>query len=137
PEAHAGRPERIVDDHFEPYRRLVASEGGAPPAITATTGLLNELYTYLTAADAALRSANAPPNADVVTKLRAEAGRMPGPVGGLLDSLSVDATEEIDGLVRARLGQNVGATIGLFCRQSIAGRYPFSPNATRDVAPSD
>src|SRR3546814_4674288 len=68
--------ERIVDLHFEPYRRLAQSEGqGSPPAITATTGLINELYTYLTAADAALRSASPAPGSDVVTKLRAEAGR--------------------------------------------------------------
>src|SRR3546814_20749570 len=66
--------ERIVDLHFEPYRRLAQSEGqGSPPAITATTGLINELYTYLTAADAALRSASPAPGSDVVTKLRAEA----------------------------------------------------------------
>ncbi len=137
PEANEERPERVVDRHFEPYRRLVASQGGAPPAIAATTGLLNELYTYLTAADAALRSASAPPNADVVTKLRAEAGRMPAPVGGLLENLSVSATDEVASLMRARLGENVGATIGLFCRQSIAGRYPFAPDASREVAPSD
>src|SRR3546814_13728563 len=38
--------ERIVDLHFEPYRRLAQSEGqGSPPAIAATPGLINELYT--------------------------------------------------------------------------------------------
>ncbi|MEI2415180.1 type VI secretion system membrane subunit TssM [Orrella sp. JC864] len=137
PEAGEDRPERIVDRHFEPYRRLVSSEGGGPPPIAATTGLINELYTYLTAADAALRSANTPPNAEVVTKLRAEAGRMPAPVGGLLENLSVAATDQVSTLMRARLGENVGATIGLFCRQAIAGRYPFSPTASREVAPSD
>ncbi|VFR37023.1 IcmF-related protein [plant metagenome] len=131
------KPELIVDRHFEPYRRLVSAEGGGPAAITATTGLINELYTYLTAADAALRSASPPPNPEVVTKLRAEAGRMPRALGTMLDTLSVDATDEVSGVVRERLGENVSATIGLFCRQSIAGRYPFAPGSARDAAPND
>ncbi|CAM3504975.1 type VI secretion system membrane subunit TssM [Bordetella flabilis] len=130
--------ERVVDQHFEPYRRLTQPEGagGAPP-IAATTGLINELYTYLTAADAALRSASPTPSADVVTKLRAEAGRMPGPVRGLLDTLSVNASGEISDVARERMGDTVSATIGLFCRQSIAGRYPFAAQSARDVAPND
>jgi len=130
--------ERIVDLHFEPYRRLAHSEAqGSPPAITATTGLINELYTYLTAADAALRSASPAPGSDVVTKLRAEAGRLPEPLRDLLNTLSVKASGEISDATRARMGETVSATIGLFCRQSIAGRYPFASGSSRDVAPND
>ncbi|MBO9356833.1 type VI secretion system membrane subunit TssM [Bordetella petrii] len=130
--------ERIVDLHFEPYRRLAQSEGqGTPPAIAATTGLINELYTYLTAADAALRSASPAPGSDVVTKLRAEAGRLPEPLRELLNTLSVKASGEISEATRERMGDTVTATIGVFCRQSIAGRYPFSSSSSRDVAPND
>ncbi|ARP87833.1 hypothetical protein CAL13_17645 [Bordetella genomosp. 9] len=130
--------ERIVDQHFEPYRRLTQGGGaGAPAPIAATTGLINELYTYLTAADAALRSASPAPASDVVTKLQAEAGRMPEPVRDLLNTLSVNASGQVSGVARERMGETVSATIGLFCRQSIAGRYPFAPQSARDVAPND
>lgn len=130
--------ELIVDKHFEPYRRLTQGAGaGSPPPIAATTGLIDELYTYLTAADAALRSASPAPGSDVVTKLQAEAGRMPEPVRDLLNTLSVNASGQVSGVARERMGETVAATIGLFCRQSIAGRYPFAPQSNRDVAPND
>jgi type VI secretion system protein ImpL len=136
-DASGEKLELIVDKHFEPYRRLATAGPNGQPAISATSGLINELYTYLTATDAALRSASPAPNSDVVTKLRAEAGRMPEALRGVLNDLSVNAVGEISGVVRERLGDNVTATVGLTCRQSIAGRYPFSQNATRDVAPND
>ncbi|HEY9269474.1 type VI secretion system membrane subunit TssM [Achromobacter sp.] len=132
--------ERIVDQHFEPYRRLAEGEGaaaGASSPIAATTGLINELYTYLTAADAALRSGSPAPSSDAVTKLRAEAGRLPGPLRDVLNSLSVNASGEVSDVARARMGETVSATIGMFCGQSVAGRYPFSGRSTRDVAPND
>src|SRR5690606_21383941 len=44
---------------------------------------------------------------------------------------------EISTQVQADLGENVSATIGVFCRQAIAGRYPFSRSSQRDVAPDD
>jgi len=137
-DAGADKLERIVDQHFEPWRRLARSEGNGQPApIMATAGLLNELYTYLTAADAALRSGSPAPGSDVVTKVRAEAGRMPGPLRSVLDDLSTGAADEVSGVARERLGDTVYATIGLFCQQSIAGRYPFSARSDRDVAPND
>lgn len=136
-DASQDKLETIVDQHFEPYRRLASADGNGQSPIIATSGLINELYTYLTASDAALRSANPAPSSDVVTKLRAEAGRMPEPVRDLLNGLSVNASGEVSGVVQDQLNDEVAATIGVFCRQSIAGRYPFSAGATRDVAPND
>jgi type VI secretion system protein ImpL len=129
--------ERIVDQHFEAYHRLASGEAGAPAPISATTGLINELYTYLTAADAALRSAGPAPNPDVITKLRAEAGRMPQPLRGVLGNLSASASGQVSGVARERLGDDLSATIGMFCHQSISGRYPFAADASSDVAPND
>jgi type VI secretion system protein ImpL len=53
--------EYIVDRHFAAYRQLVAKGADGNPPITATTGLIDELYGYLTASDAALRSAGPMP----------------------------------------------------------------------------
>ncbi len=131
------RMERIVDEHFQPFRQLLSAEGGGVSAMQATTGLLDEFYTYLTATDAALRSANAPPSDGVVTKLQAEATRLPNPLREVLTDMSDTAMGEISAQVQEGLGENVEATIGLFCRQAIAGRYPFSRASQRDVAPND
>ncbi|KDC47341.1 type VI secretion system membrane subunit TssM [Bordetella bronchiseptica] len=136
-DAGDGKLERVVDQHFEPWRRLARADGQGGAPIAATTSLVNELYTYLTAADAALRSASPAPASDVVTKLRAEAGRLPRPLRDVLDDLSTGAAGEVSGVARERLGEDLYATIGLFCRQAIAGRYPFAPGSPRDVAPND
>src|SRR5690606_37530708 len=85
----------------------------------------------------ALRSASPAPSSDVVTKLRAEAGRLPEPIRDVLNTMSLNASDEISGASRQRMGETMSATIGLFCRQSIAGRYPFARSSSRDVAPND
>ncbi len=129
--------EDIVDKHFAAYRQLVTKGADGKLPIAATTGLIDELYGYLTASDAALRSAGSLPSSPVVTKLQAEAGRLPKPVAGMLTQLSVQASKEVSDVERRHIGENVSAQLGSFCRQSIAGRYPFAPHSTRDVAPND
>ncbi|MFA4912659.1 MAG: type VI secretion system membrane subunit TssM [Burkholderiaceae bacterium] len=132
-----GRLELIVDRHFEPYHRLATSENGSPPPISATTALIDELYTYLTAADAALRTASPAPDGAIVSKLRAESGRLPALLREVLDSLSAGAMGEVSTIQRNNLGEQIDASIGVFCRQAIAGRYPFARGSNRDVAPGD
>lgn len=132
-----GRLEMLVDRHFEPYHRLARSENGGPPPITATTALIDELYTYLTAADAALRTSSAAPDGAIVSKLRAESGRLPALLREVLDSLSAGAMGEVSSIERSNLGERIDASIGVFCRQAIAGRYPFARGSARDVAPGD
>ncbi len=136
-EPQARQVEAIVDQHFEPYHRLASSSGGAPAPIDGTLELLDEFYAFLTSSDAALRSAGTPPQSNVLTKLQAEAGRLPGPLRDALDQFSVGASAEIASRTQASLGQLVNATIGQFCRSAIAGRYPFATQSSQDVAPND
>ncbi|MCC2596538.1 type VI secretion system membrane subunit TssM [Pusillimonas sp. MFBS29] len=131
------RMEAMVDRHFVAYRNLASAPQGGQAPITATTGLINDLYVYLTASDAALRSSSPLPTSSVVTQLQAEAGRLPKPVGGMLTQLSLHASDEVSDVERQQLGRSVSANLGVFCRQAIAGRYPFSPKSKRDVAPND
>jgi type VI secretion system protein ImpL len=136
-EPQAKQVEAIVDQHFESYHRLASSSGGAPAPIDGTLELLDEFYAFLTSSDAALRSAGTPPQSNVLTKLQAEAGRLPGPLRDALDQFSVGASAEIVSRTQASLGQLVNATIGQFCRSAIAGRYPFAAQSNQDVAPND
>ena len=73
----------------------------------------------------------------MLTKLQAEAGRLPGPLRDALDQFSVGASAEIASRTQASLGQLLDATLGQFCRSAIAGRYPFAGQSSQDVAPND
>lgn len=131
------RLEELVDRHFVQYRELATSVGqNTPPPIESTIGLLNELYTYLTAADTALRSKSILPTGNVISKLQAESGRLPPALGDMLNDLSVQASASINSVQQSNVGEDVDAILGNFCRRAIAGRYPFS-NSTQDIAPND
>ena len=131
------RIEEIVDRHFVRYRELATSAGqNQAIPIDGTTNLLGELYTYLTAADSALRSKSPLPPADVLSKLQAESGRLPGSLGEMVKDLSVKTSRTVSETRQENVGEDVNAILGNFCRSSIAGRYPFA-NSTRDVAPND
>ncbi|MBN3793023.1 type VI secretion IcmF C-terminal domain-containing protein, partial [Burkholderia sp. Ac-20353] len=70
-------------------------------------------------------------------RLRAQAGRLPTPFREVLDDLSNVANGSVATVEQRSVAQRAGANVGDFCRQAIAGRYPFARGASRDVAPSD
>ncbi|SFU99289.1 type VI secretion system membrane subunit TssM [Pseudoduganella namucuonensis] len=132
------RPEDIVDRRFEDLRRMVrADPPGTPPPVDAAIGLVKELYTLLTATEAALRGGTTPPPSEVPVKIRAEAGHLPEPVRSLLLNLAGAGATQTMGLTRAQLGRELRSAVFEFCRQAIAGRYPFTRNSQRDVTPED
>jgi len=134
-----GRPiESIVDDRFNALREMVTSpDGKSPPPIDATIGLINEVYTLLTATETAVQGGNVPPPSDVPNKVKAEAARLPEPLRSLLNTLSVSGTTAALDATRANLGQAIKSQIGEFCQQAIAGRYPFVRGSARDVTQDD
>lgn len=131
------RLEELVDRHFVQYRELATSVGqNTPPPVESTISLLDELYTYLTAADTALRTKTVLPDAHVISKLQAESGRLPPSISQMLQELSVQAVSSVNKEQQSNVGEDVEAILGSFCRRAIAGRYPFS-NSVQDVAPND
>ncbi|WP_264293963.1 type VI secretion system membrane subunit TssM [Diaphorobacter aerolatus] len=137
-QAPAGKSiESIVDDRFEPLRRLVtpATQGGAAP-IDDALKLFNEVYVYLTAVDTATRSRSAPPPGDVAGKLKSDAGRLPEPVRSMIEGLSSTGAAQARVAERGNLSQDL-RPITEFCQRAIAGRYPFVEGSTRDVLPED
>lgn len=131
--------ERIVDDRFEPLRRLVGPPGlqqGQAP-IDATLKTLDEYYGTLVATDAALRSGTPPPSQEAAVRLRAEAARLPQPVRGMIDRVAASSSAQTTTLVRASIGANMNSTVGDFCRRAVAGRYPLRRSASADVVPED
>jgi type VI secretion system protein ImpL len=136
--APGARIESIVDDRFESLRQFVKPPApGSPAPIDATIGLINEVYMLLSATDTAVKGGNAPPPSEVPNKVKAEAGRLPEPVRGLVTTLSAGSNAVATGAARANLSSSVNSNIGEFCRQAINGRYPFARNSTTDVTQDD
>ncbi|MFD1561010.1 type VI secretion system membrane subunit TssM [Paraburkholderia silviterrae] len=150
------RPEAVVDAHFAGLREFgvqdaggagaadgsggLAGAGGAVAANAALAAVLksiDNLYTWLTAADAALRGGGTPPQSDSADQIRAEAGHMPAPFRQMLGDLANAAQGTVTHNVDQSLAQSASVNIGDFCRQAIAGRYPFARGSSRDVAPGD
>jgi type VI secretion system protein ImpL len=130
--------EKIVDDRFKDLRNMVRPEKpGQPAPIDAIPEKINELYTLLTATDAALKGGSAPPPSDVPTKIKADAARMPEPIRSMLITLSTGGVSQALGATRANLDQSLQTSIGEFCNQAIAGRYPFVKESPRDVTQDD
>ncbi|WP_175942312.1 type VI secretion system membrane subunit TssM [Burkholderia pyrrocinia] len=130
-------PEQIVDSHFAGLRAFAPGSGDQAQGFDAVLKSIDALYTYLTATDDALRSGAQPPPSDAPARLRAQAGRLPTPFREVLDDLSNIANGSVATVEQRNVALRAGANVGDFCRQAIAGRYPFARGSSRDVAPAD
>lgn len=137
--ARENRDERIVDDHFEPLRRLVGAPGQPPGnmPIDALIKTMDEFYGTLMAADAAHRSGGTPPPNDMALRLKTEASRLPAPLGQMLTGIANTTTREITAMNHTKLDSELRANVGEFCRKAVAGRYPLNRGSTDDVTPQD
>ncbi|MCG3189734.1 MAG: hypothetical protein LKCHEGNO_02232 [Burkholderiaceae bacterium] len=131
------RIESIVDDEFVGLRRLVtAPEGGKAP-IDGLVARLGELQVLLTATEAALKGGGAPVPSPLPNQLKADAANSPEPVRSLLDTLGSTSARVALMQLRESLSRDVRSQVGEFCTQAAAGRYPFDPNAAREITPAD
>jgi len=132
------RLERIVDDRFEPIRRLVGANGGTPQ-IDNVMKLFNELYMNMSGTQAALatRTTLSVPSTETLTRVRAEAAQLPMPLRGMLENLADSSSRQTDGSIRSTLGGELDSSLGEFCRRAIQGRYPFERSATQEVTLAD
>lgn len=130
--------EQLVDSRFAALRQHVSAPGGQGPApIDATVTLLNEVYSFLSAADTAIRAGNTPPPSPVPDRVKAEGARAPEPIRSMLTGLTVTGGSMASGATRVNLGREVDAQIGEFCRSAVNGRYPFARGSDRDVTQED
>jgi type VI secretion system protein ImpL len=135
--APAERIESIVDNEFEPLRRLVtAPEGGKAP-LDGVIARLGELQLLLTSVDAALKGGAAPPPSPLPNQIKVEAANAPEPVRSILDTLGATSSRVALMQLRESLSREVRAMVGEFCNQAIAGRYPFNLGAAQDVTQAD
>ncbi|MDR5759521.1 type VI secretion system membrane subunit TssM [Caballeronia sp. LZ035] len=134
------RPESIVDDHFASLRHLVLTgdvNDKGPAPIDDVLKTIDGLYQYLVSVNGAVDSNNPPPQTDVFNRLKAEAGRMPSQMQGIVTDVSKTGEAQVNGMMKRDLRKNAYSSVGAVCAQTIAGRYPFARNSNHDVASSD
>ena len=136
--ASASKPiESIVDDHFAPLRLFVGTaEGNQGAPLDDALKLFNEVYVYLNAVDAAVKSRSALPPGDAASKFKAEAGHLPEPVRSMIENLSQAGAVQARSAERDNLSQEL-TPVAEFCRRAIAGRYPLAASSPRDALPED
>jgi type VI secretion system protein ImpL len=130
----AGGPlERMVDDHFANIHRQVT---GQPAPIDDTLKMFNELYTQLSAVDAAQKSKSPPPPGGAAERVKAAAGQQPEPIRAMLEQLADAGANQSRGAEIQGLAGEL-KPISEFCMRAINGRYPFASGARADVLPED
>jgi type VI secretion system protein ImpL len=133
----AGKPiESLVDDRFIALRRLVQGAGSGPAPLDDALKLFNDVYVHLNAVDTAVKARSTPPPAEAANRIKAEAARLPEPMRSMLETISQTGNAQAQGAQRANLSMDLGPVSG-FCTSAVAGRYPLTANATREVLPED
>ena len=155
------RQEReLVDNRFAALREIVtgqadvnSEQSGQTPqgeklGLENIIGLLNEYYTLLVVADAALNTNSLPPGSiEAGMKLKLEGDKLPAPFKQVLSALAESGSQKIgDGasaIYRAQAQQQVNQINAVLasqvtdvCKRSIEGRYPFS-KTSQDVSIDD
>ena len=116
-----------MERHFAHLDELVVGVDGAPPQIDQATAALGEIYQGL------LRSGEPP----TTTQLQQIAAGMPAPVDGQLLGLADVITASSLDQIRERLRQAYTGELRSYCRDAIAGRFPFDPGGAQDVRVDD
>lgn len=132
------RPEARVDKYFEQLQRAVLAPPGAAAPIDATLAVLREYELFLRATDDAIkRGAPAPSDAAVLSRIKAEADRLPAPLSGVIAGLVSSSSGQAASGAQAGVQKLVATEVGAPCKQVIEGRYPFTKGSARDVPPAD
>ncbi|WP_211462535.1 type VI secretion system membrane subunit TssM [Collimonas silvisoli] len=150
----------LVDNRFAALREIVTGQAdagrsqaaqagsGGKPGLDNIAGLLNEYYTLLVVADAALNANSLPPGSiEAGMKLKLEGDKLPAPFKSILTALADSGTQKIaDGaatILRGQAQQQVDRINNMLayqvsdaCKRGIEGRYPFAVS-TQDVSIDD
>ena len=129
--------EHIVDDRFASIGELVGVDGGNG-TLDNVIRMFGEMHMSLAGTDEAIRGGSTRrPDSEVLTRVRAEAARLPMPLRGMLEELAGTAASQAAGGIRQALGGELDSTVGAFCRAAIQGRYPIKRDAERDITFAD
>jgi len=131
-------PESLVDDHYDAIRQLVtAAAPGQPMPIDQTISLLNDFYQEVSAYASAGQggSSELKPLASSA-RLKAEADRMPAPLGQILKSLVIVTTGQAAAVNKDNI-HNAISGASTFCEKAISGRFPINRASPNEIMVAD
>lgn len=132
-------PEQQVTTHYAPVIELAQplEKGGKTIIFDDFLRQVDELYRYLTAVQDAANSGMPAPGGEVISRLQASAGRLPGSLQTMFSNMAVGASSDTRRRDLENVRKRINVEIGGFCRQAIADRYPLVRSADTEVTPDD
>lgn len=129
---------QLVDQRFDRLRQLVAEPTGQNgQSSVAWLQALASLGNQLNALSSALRIGQIMPQADIFTRLRAEAEQQPAPLKNILAELiQIGSTQNIQ-QSRQQITSSASGLDSAICTRTIAGRYPFNRQANTEIGMDD
>ena len=124
-------PEAVVDEQFEPLRRLVtAAQPNAPLPIDPIIALIDEFYKELvTFKNSAGGAIGGMQNLPSINRLRAEADRVPAPLSNVLKSLISAGAKEAAAATKDNVEKALGGAAA-HCQKAVVKKFPVAGVAT-------
>ncbi|MCG7917791.1 MAG: type VI secretion system membrane subunit TssM, partial [Candidatus Thiodiazotropha taylori] len=133
-----------VDQHFADMNRMISAQEGEQAPLERTLEMLNELYAHMNSiasagnqSSQAFNAARDPASGGVISRLKLEAQRQPGPLADMINTLADGSSNLTVSGVRSHLNSVWNTQLLPFCQRSLAGRYPLERNSVREVTISD
>ncbi|TKI04331.1 type VI secretion system membrane subunit TssM [Martelella alba] len=137
PDPGTAAPEQMARNHFRDIIALTRSPQPGSDGVSFGNVLkgLDSLYHYLVALDV---DDNAAGRQDaILTRLRADALRLPAPFRQLVLTLVSEAGDDARHQTMQRLYRLFDLQIAGFYQFALKGRYPLAPNGKQDISPDD
>lgn len=131
-------PGANIEAQFRSFQALVAGAPGQRP-LDALTQNFREIYQSVRlAADVPAQTDQANANLQLkISTLRANASRLPKALARMVSAAADDFEGTVAETSTTHLNEMLEETVGRPCEEMIAGRFPFAPAGTDDVAMAD
>lgn len=131
-------PGANIEAQFRSVQALVAGAPGQRP-LDALTQNFREIYQSVRlAADVPAQTDQANANLQLqISTLRANASRLPKALARMVSAAADDFEGTVAETSTTHLNEMLEETVGRPCEEVIAGRFPFAPASTDDVAMAD
>ncbi|MGX5840906.1 type VI secretion system membrane subunit TssM [Mesorhizobium sp. ArgA1] len=131
-------PGANIEAQFRSFQALVTGAPGRRP-LDALTQNFREIYQSVRlAADVPAQTDQANANLQLqISTLRANASRLPKALARMVSAAADDFEGTVAETSTTHLNEMLEETVGRPCEEVIAGRFPFAPAGTDDVAMAD
>ena len=128
-------PGAYVEERFAWLQTMVARPEGAPSQLDQMIGLLTQVYQELN--KMSFGGGAAPDDGGALAAFQAATGRLEGPMQRWATQVSTGSSGITADGTRAQINSRWQSAVLPFCEKALENRYPFSRQATADVAAAD